>query len=519
MRDRTVGKLLRWNFDEHPESTAVVVGEKRRTWAELAREVAAAAGELERRAIGRGDHVSLLLNNSIDWVVWALALGTLGVVLVPANTRLTPRELRYQLEQSDSRALIVPDDGTPRLLDLAAAATGADSEDADACPDLDQVISIGRTSRSWADSYEPGDGDMETRDQAEPDDVLLIQYTSGTTSLPKGAMVTHGSVLQDASGVAQRLHVDPVGDRFLSPSPFHHSGGSTLLLYLGLVTGVPIYTTPRFDPEELVRVIERERITMYGGIDALWIGLVKSQTYRPDAMSSVNKGWIAATPDVFEQIERSTGVEGLVNLYGLSEASPNVTISDVTWPRDQRMTCGSPHSGFEVRIVDPATRDPLPAETSGEIEVRGPCLMEGYYDKPEETHRVFDPEGWLRTGDRGHLRADGLLVYEGRYKDMLRVGGENVAAAEIESVILAHPDVADVAVVAIPHDRLGEVPAAVVQLKEGRSLEPPEITSFAEERLASFKVPRTVEIIEDFPRTGSGKIQKFRLTGLFQEGQ
>jgi acyl-CoA synthetase (AMP-forming)/AMP-acid ligase II len=450
--------------------------------------------------------------NSTEWAVWAFACGALGLVLVPASTRLRPQELRYQLEQSDSVALILPGEAHGELLEVATEALELGGPGPEK---LRLVVGAAPIDRPWITPYEPPEP-VEIPDFAEPDDILLIQYTSGTTAFPKGAMLTHRAVLQDAVGVAERLHVDSERDRFLSPSPFHHVGGSTVLLYLGLVVGVPIYTTSAFDPERILRMIEEEAITMYGGIDSLWVMTTKSPAFRRERMATVRKGWIAATAGLFADMEKVTGVPGLVNLYGLSEASPNVTIADVGWSRDERVTCGRPHSGFEIRVVDHDTRTPLPPGTSGEIEVRGPCVMVGYYAKPRETSETIGPDGWLRTGDRGYLRPDGNLVYEGRYKHMLRVGGENVAAAEIEAALLTHPDIAEAAVIGLPHPTLGEVPGAAVIPKAGRSLTPEQITDHVAGLLASFKVPRSVRVVDQLPTTGSGRIQKFRIEHLFE---
>src|SRR5581483_1226782 len=349
---------------ERGDRLALQADGDRMTWAELGDAVGRAVAWLGRAGVQPGEHVSILMPNSTEWAVWAFACGALGLVLVPASTRLRPQELRYQLEQSDSVALILPGEEHGELLEVAAEALqlgGAGPER------LRFVVGASPIDRPWLTPYEPP-GPVEIPDFAEPDDILLIQFTSGTTAFPRGAMLTHRAVLQDAVGVAERLHVDPERDRFLSPSPFHHVGGSTVLLYLGLVVGVPIYTTSAFDPDRILRMIEEEAITMYGGIDSLWVMTTKSPAFRRERMATVRKGWIAATARLFADMETVTGVPGLVNLYGLSEASPNVTIADVGWSRDERATCGRPHSGFEIRIVDHDTRATMPPGTSGEIE-------------------------------------------------------------------------------------------------------------------------------------------------------
>jgi acyl-CoA synthetase (AMP-forming)/AMP-acid ligase II len=210
------------------------------------------------------------------------------------------------------------------------------------------------------------------------------------------------------------------------------------------------------------------------------------------------------------------GLTGIVNVYGISEASPNVTIADSRGPEEMRCTCGKPHSGMEVRIVD-EKRAAVPPGTIGLIEARGPCVMKGYLDDPGQTAAVIDAEGWLTTGDLGLIDEDGNLIYEGRAKDMLRVGGENVSPAEIEAVLLTHPDIANAAVIGIPHDKLLEVPMAFVVTHAGREGDSVAITHFVEERLAAYKVPRSVVFLDELPMTGSAKVRKGELV-LLAEG-
>lgn len=223
---------------------------------------------------------------------------------------------------------------------------------------------------------------------------------------------------------------------------------------------------------------------------------------------------MAAPREIARQVHERMGLTGIVNVYGLSEASPNVCVADPRGDVEQRRTCGKPHSGTRVRIVDPWSRAALPVGSVGVIEVNGPCVTQGYYRNDDATREAIDPEGWLHTGDLGWIDQNGDLTYDGRAKDMLRVGGENVAPAEIESVLLTHPDVLEVAVVGTPHDRLVEVPAAFVVPRKGAAVEPEALTAYAEERLASFKVPRVVVVVDALPKTGSGKVQKVRLKEL-----
>lgn len=507
---RTIGSILRGNVEVVGETLAIDADGQRRTWGEIGDAVGRALAYLREIGVRQGQQVSILLPNGVDWAVWAFASSLHGLTIVPANTKLRATELRYQLEQSDTVLLVVPGEDRSEILDTVEEATQADG----AAPLLSpgRIVTTESAVRPWLVAYVPP-SPVELEDRSAPSDVALIQYTSGTTAFPKGAMITHGALLQNAAGVASRLRLHR-GDRYFSASPFFHSGGSTLFLYLGLLARVPIYTTARFQVDRVLDVIESEQVTVYGGIDALWMTLGSSPGFSQERFASVEKGWTAATGDLFDTIVKRTGVPKLVNLYGLSEASPNVTIADVEASYDERRACGRPQSNVEIRIVDPETRSVLPTSSdagtaSGEIEVRGPCVMLGYYKKPDETAEVLQSDGWLRTGDKGRVRSDGALVYEGRYKHMLRVGGENVAAAEIESVLLSHPSVMLAAVIGIPHERLTEVPAAAVVVNDDVTSE--ELMQYVSSRLAPFKVPRLIRLLEELPTTGSGRVQKFLL--------
>ena len=512
MPGTTVEELLARHERERPEHVAFDIDGRRMTWGELARAARDVAAGLQRvLGVTRGDHVAILMPNSIEWVVWALACGLAGATIVPLNTRLQPDEVAYQLAQSDAAAVVT--DG--RYVELLER-VGAHERSGERFPRLRHVVVLGDDAGAlqWATPYEPpAVGPAAPAERGTADDVLIMQYTSGTTAFPKGALLTQGQVLLNAAGVAGRMHVSD-RDRVCSPSPFFHSGGSTLLLFLGLVTGATVLSFGRFDPADVLATIEREQATIYNGIESFFIGLLKDPSFAPERVRSVRTGWIAASAELVGQVHEEMGMTGIINVYGVSEASPNVTIADADAPPEVRRTCGPPHSGTEVRIVDERTGEPLGANRSGLIEVRGPCVMQGYYAKPDATAEVLGTDGWLKTGDRGRLDDAGNLVYEGRGKEMLRVGGENVAPAEVESALLRHPDIAQAAVIGIPHEELQEVPAAFVAPEPGRSLDPAAVSEYAAERLAKFKVPRTVHVLDELPMTGSGKVQKFRLAEL-----
>ncbi len=525
----TYPRLLALQARTRPDALAIVTPTRRVTWRELHDDVRRYALALQKLGVERDTKVGILMPNSDEWATWCFAAAALGAVVVPANTRFRQNELAYQLKASDTHTLILaPTVGDADFLamvdtlvpELAGAAPGAWR--AAAFPALRNVIvsapraSVPQGALTTAEATPPASSaELAAIDAialaVEPGEPVVIQYTSGTTAFPKGAVLSHLSTARNAYHVNERLHIT-ADDRILVPGPFFHVGGSTLGLLLGLVAGATIYTLPRFDPATVLAVIARERITVYSGVDSLFLTLYKHPDFRREAFASVTKGWIASSPDIVRMVQHDMGLAGIANVFGISEASPNITIGDLDEPPELRATtCGLPHPDCEVKIVDPATGISQPAGTSGEILYRGYSLMLGYYNNPAETAKTIDADGWLHTGDRGVLRASGHLEYHGRIKDMLRVGGENLAPAEVEQVLCTHPKVRQAAVVGLPDERMVEVPAAVVELKDGVECTAEEITAWCKERLASFKVPRVVAFVDRMPMTGSGKIQKFRM--------
>jgi fatty-acyl-CoA synthase len=348
--------------------------------------------------------------------------------------------------------------------------------------------------------------------RVDPDDVALIQYTSGTTSAPKGAMLTHDSMLRDAFHVGHRLGLQP-GDRYLSQRPLFHVAGVTLSLLTSLVAGATYVTTPTFDAAEAIRLMREEGITHISGNDTMFL-MMLAEPHPPEERIALRGGWAAASATVLRAAQARFGLPGLCAAYGQSEASPNVAMGP--WNDDpvKRLEgFAQPLPGLEVRIVDAGGAD-LPPGDIGEILVRGWCVMRGYWNMPEQTAKAIDADGWLHTGDLGVLDGDGRLRFAGRAKELIRVGGENVAPAEVEDVLNAHPEVLQAQVVGVPDPRLVEVPAAYVILHAGARATPDDLIAWCRERLAGFRVPRHLRMVESFDAIGmtaSAKVQKSRL--------
>lgn len=512
-----------------PEVEAVVVPSGRITYGALAAEVARLRAALAAAGIGRGDHVGLCLGNGPRWVAIFLALGSLGAVTVPVNTRFRGEEMAYALRQSRVRLLLTAD----RFLRadfvamLRGICPGIDTGLPDAAlPDLAQVVVLGEDvpsgARRWEEFLAAGEG-RDVPATCAPDDVLLIQYTSGTTAFPKGVLLTHRSMCADAFFSGGRMGLR-VADRFHSARPFFHVAGTTLSILSCLQHVATLVSMDRFEPAEALRLMEEERCTHFSGNDTMALMLLN----HPDLAGrrlALRGAWAAASPSIVRRIIDELGARECVVGYGLSEASPNVAQS-AWWEPEAIRVAGRmlPEPGVDVRIRTLDGGADCPPGEQGEILVRGWNVMQGYFDKPEETAKALSPEGWLATGDLGRLGEDGRLEFCGRAKDIVRVGGENVSPAEVEDMLHRHPAIRQAVVVGIPDPRLVEVVCAFVILNEGAACDPEALIAWSRERMAGFKVPRYVQVVESFEAIGmtaSSKIQKrylaehaIRLLGL-----
>ena len=504
-----------------PTQEALVISGRRMTYAELWKSVRQVATALQATGVQRGDHVAVCMGNSIEWVVFFYAAATLGAVTVPVNTRFKADEFEYCVKQADVKLLFIID----RFLKidfidmLRGFCPAVDARLPDAnLPQLGRVVVLGNdvpaAAMSYADFLARGTAADELPLAAvQPDDVLLMQFTSGTTSYPKGVMLTHDNMLRNAAYIARRFDCR-AGDRYFSARPFYHVAGSTLSLLAALTSGACLSSTPTFDAGEALRVMSEEKCTLTSGNDTMFL----MQLNHPDFAKyplTLRGGWVSCGVEVTQKIIAHMGMRGLTQAYGLSEASPNVCMSYYTDDLDKRIN-GWAHllDDVEVRMVDPESGADVPPGTQGEILVRGWSVMKGYYKMPEQTAKAIDKNNWLHTGDLGVMDEDGRLRFLTRIKDVFRVGGENVAPAEVEDVLHQHPKIKQAQVIGVPDPRLIEVPAAYVILREGESATPEEIIAWSKERLANFRVPRYVKIIESFEHygmTGSAKVQKNKL--------
>lgn len=501
-----------------PDVEAIVAPDGRMTYRDLADEVARLSGAMTALGIRKGDHVGLCLGNSCRWVSIFLALGSVGAVTVPVNTRFRTPEMAYALKQSRVSTLILADrflkiDFVDMLREIEPAVDSA--LPGTSLPDLRNIVVIGDDVPAAALGFEAFRALRGEEPQAPvtPDDVLLIQYTSGTTSFPKGVMLTHRNMLGNAFISGGRMGFR-LADRFHSARPFFHVAGSTLSVLSALQHGVTLVSMERFEPAEALRLMEEERCTHFSGNDTMALMLLNHPDRRQRRLV-LRGAWVAASAEIVRRVISELGASEAVVGYGLSEASPNIAQS-CWWESEEIRASGRmrPQPGLEVEIRDPETGETLPADTRGEIRVRGWSVMRGYFDKPDETAAALGADGWLSTGDLGRIGADGRLEFLGRVKDIIRVGGENVSPAEVEDILHKHPKVRLAQVVGVADPRLIEVPVAFLVANEGCEIEEGEMIAWARGEMAGFKVPRRIWVVPDFEAIGmtaSSKVQKSKL--------
>lgn len=522
---QTVGAALRDCASRLGSRDLLVFRERRISAEQLAREVEQLALGLLALGIGKDDKVAVWLPNLPETCVVELAIARIGAVMMAINTRYKASELEYVLRQSDSRALfLMPQFLTQNFIavlkDVLPEYPGCEPGklNAAATPLLKSLIVLGEAQPGMY-SYGEVQGmggdrlpELQRReDEITSDDVFLLQYTSGTTAFPKAAMLAHGQVLRNASQMAVRAGINET-DRVLSAMPMFHVGGSVCALLGALTTGYTLYMGPVFDAGKTLEVIETEHITTYIGLESMFIALRAHEDFQHRSRASLKKGWTAGTSSILRMVAEEIGIQYICPLFGLSEGSPNVCICDWRDPIEKRInTMGRPQPDVELKIIDPATEKQLPAGEKGEICFRGYNVMKGYYKKPDETAQAIDKDGWLHTGDVGFLDADGFITWTGRLKDVVRVGGENISAVEVENFLGGHPAVQAAIVIGIPDERLGEVCMAFIQKKPSATVTEEEIIAFCKGKISGFKVPRKVRFVPEFEMTGSGKIMKFAM--------
>ena len=528
---QTIGSLLDERAKRDGTREALVFEGRRATFAELARDVDMLARGLIQLGIEPGDKVSLWMMNRPEWIHAALAVMRIGAVLVPINTRFRSEDAAYVLGQSDSTTLIIAARSGPidflGMVRTMLPSLGSDREvvDASNLPALQRLIVVDDASAprtipgtiAWSSVLEAGARVSEDALRAriaavDPDATASIIYTSGTTGFPKGVMHCH-NIVRNVIDRAFRMGITPA-DTILMYLPLYHLFGFSEGMLMSLATGARQVLTHTFDAGECLLLLEQEQATILHGFDTHFKDLLEAYRRRPCNTASVRTGLLATGMSSSMPIARQARkVFGrFLSGYGMSELGAGVTLSALDSTEEQcTEASGYPAPGYEIKIVEPATGNEQPPGTPGEILVRGYMVMQAYYRKAEETAKTIDPDGWLHTGDMGLIRPDGHLRFMGRYKDMLKIGGENVDPLEIEAYLASHPAIAAAAVVGLSDPRLSEVAVAFVRVESTHNLTAPEVIEYCRGKIASYKIPRHVVFVEELPMTGSGKVQKVKL--------
>ncbi|MER6072896.1 long-chain fatty acid--CoA ligase [Streptomyces sp. NPDC001817] len=497
MRNEGLGSWPARRARKTPHRTALIHGERSTDYRTLYTRVTRLAHALRARGVRRGDRIAHLGPNHPAYLETLFAAGTLGAVFVPLNTRLAGPEIAYQLADSGAKALV----HGPAYAGLVAGLPG------------------GTDVRTYLETGEPYEqtlasaSDEPIDEPVTPDDTCIIMYTSGTTGRPKGAMLTHGNLTWNAVNVL--VDHDLIADeRALVSAPLFHTAGLNMLTLPVLLKGGTCVLVEAFDPETTLDLIERHGITFMFGVPTMFEQVARHPRWADADLSSLRiltcGGSPVPTPLIAAYQQRGlTFLQG----YGMTEAAPGTLFLDAEHAVEKAGSAGVPHFFSDVRVVRPDLT-PVDVGETGEVVVRGPHVMPGYWGLPEETEAAF-ADGWFRSGDAARVDEDGYVYVVDRIKDMIISGGENIYPAEIEDLLLAHPAIAECAVIGVPDDKWGEVPRAVVVPAPGAELDPDEVLDSLTGRLAKYKIPKSVVVTGELPRTASGKLLKSRVRNRY----
>jgi fatty-acyl-CoA synthase len=522
-RGVTVGNLLSRLAQTRPDSEALVYKDRaqRLSFAGLETEARLIARGLMALGIERGERVAVWANNVPEWIVLNFALAKIGAILVTANTSLRAREIDYLLRQSEAGTLISVSgfknvDYIAELRQIGALSQGS-------LPDLKRVILISEEPVEGTTPYFAlrdralGVSEFEL-DQRESevgvDDVINMQYTSGTTGFPKGVMLSSRNIVDNGYWVGEGLGLTP-NDRLCLSVPLFHCFGCVIGVLGAYTHASCLCALESFDALKVLETVEGERCTALLGVPTMFLAELEHPEFREFDLSSLRTGVMAGSlcPEaLMRRVIDEMHLSELTIVYGLTESSPCITQTrrdDSLARRTQTVGVVMPEQ--EVKIIDPVLGVEVELGVPGELCVRGYNVMKGYYRDPAATSKAIDEDGWLRSGDQATIDSQGYVRITGRIKDLIIRGGENISPKEVEDVLRDHPAVADVSVYAVADRHFGEEVAASIRLMQGESASREDLREFCEGRLSRFKIPRHFRFVEGFPLTASGKVQKFRL--------
>jgi fatty-acyl-CoA synthase len=534
----TIGQLIDLRAKENTKTEALVYSDLnlRYNYDDFRYVCNQAAKGLMKLGVQKGEHIAIWATNVPQWVITQFGSAKMGAVLVTVNTNYKIFELEYLLKQSDTTTLILikgtkSSDYISMLYQLCPELHSCKPGElkSQRLPFLKNIIVIDEKNYpgmfTWNELIEIGntvtDEELAVRqDSLDPDDVISMMYTSGTTGFPKGVMLTHNNLIGNACSLAECMDFTEK-DRLCIPVPFFHCFGCVLGTMACVVSGATMVPIVVFNPIKVLETIEKESCTAVHGVPTMFIMELEEMEKNQYDTSSLRTGIMAGSPcpiEVMKKVVDKMGVREITITYGQTEASPGITMTRTDDPLELRVTTvGRALPNVEVKIIDSETGKEVPRNTQGELCSRGYNTMKGYYKMIEATAAAIDNDGWLHTGDLAVMDEDGYCKITGRLKDMIIRGGENIYPREIEEFIYTHPKVKDVQVVGVPSEKYGEEVMAFIQIKPGNSITEEELKEYCREKIARYKIPKYIAFVDDYPITASGKIQKYKLRELAME--
>lgn len=538
LKNSTLGDILDRTVAKYPDHDAIVYADRgyRQTWQEFAKQVDAFAKGLLALGIKAGDKVAVWATNVPWWVALQFATAKIGAILLTVNTNYRRHEILYLLQHSECETLFLIDtvrdhNFVKTLYDIAPELKyqARDNIQCKELPHLKRVCYLGAEKHLGMFSVpeiigmgEHIDAELYLKRKAavKPDDVVNMQYTSGTTGFPKGVLLTHAGIGFNGFCIGENMKFT-AEDRLCLCVPLFHCFGCVLGTIVCVTHGSCLVIVENFNPLAVLNAIESERCTVLYGVPTMFLAELEHKNFHKFDLTSLRTGVMAGSvcPEpLMRRVIKDMHLKEITSCYGLTEASPVMSQSHVDDPLEKRCTTvGKAMPEVEVRIVDPKTNQELPQGEEGEVVCRGYNVMHGYYKMPEATDKAIDQDKWLHSGDLGYFDAEGYLHISGRITDMIVRGGENVYPKEIENFLLEMPGILDIQIVAVPSRRYGEDVAAFILPDKEAKISPEAVRAFCRGKIAWYKIPRHIHLVTEFPLTASGKVQKFKLRQMAAE--